>query len=197
MFVRLLTLLLSAAPAVKLTPPAAQPNGAWSRTLTFTDKAGEHQVRFELGAQKQKAVGDDFIERTQLLTVVHTLGKKELWRAKDFVEKCEFDLALELVEGSIEVTDLDDDGEAEISFLYRLGCRSDVSPLSAKLLMYEGTTKYALRGDTRERVSEKDFMGGSFTVDPAFEKAPAKFLTFAKQQWKALIVDRVEAQAAP
>ncbi|MFT3706857.1 MAG: hypothetical protein QM817_04240 [Archangium sp.] len=193
MFVSALALILAAAPAVKLSSPVESKDGAWSRSLTFTDKTGEHVVKFELTAPKSKKVDDDMYERSRLLTVVHTIGKKEVWRAKDFVEKCEFDLALDFVDGSIEVTDLDDDGEAEISFLYKLGCRSDVSPLGTKLLMYEGATKYALRGDSRERVGEKEFMGGQFKADPAFDKAPKQFLPFASTQWKKLIVDAAEA----
>jgi hypothetical protein len=189
MFACALASVLAAAPAFKLSTPLETKDGAWSRTLTFTDKAGEHVVKFDLSAPKAKKVDDDLYERTRLLTVVHTVGKKEVWRAKDFVEKCAFDLSLEFLDGSVEVTDLDDDGEAEVSFLYRLGCRSDVSPLTAKLLMYEGATKYALRGDTRERVGEKEFMGGEFTADPAFQSAPRPFLPYASARWKQLIVD--------
>jgi hypothetical protein len=184
---RLLVLFLSAAPQAALTPWTSA-KGVDARELRFTDKAGEHVVRFGLSAERREKGPDDSIIRSRELVVIHTIGKKEVWRAKDFVEKCEFDLTLDVVEGSIKVTDLDDDGEAEISFLYRLSCRSDVSPLTAKLLLYEGAAKYALRGETKERVGEKEFAGGTFTPDPAFEKAPRPFLEFAKAQWNALVV---------
>lgn len=190
----LAVLALAAAPAATLSSPVETKAGAWSRTLSFTDRAGAHLVKFELTAPKVKKVEDDMEERSRLLTVVHTVKGKEVWRAKDFVEKCVFDLTLEFIDGSIEVTDLDDDGEGEISFLYQLTCRSDVSPLTAKLLMYEGSTKYALRGTSRERVGEKEFMGGEFDTDPAFGKAPKAFLPFAEAKWKRLIVDSAGAQ---
>lgn len=146
-------------------------------------------VNFVLGVQREKKLEDGSL-RSRELTVSHSVGtSKDLWRAKDFVEKCEFDLTLEVIEGSIRLTDLDDDGEPEISFLYKLACRSDVSPLTAKFLMYEGTTKYALRGETKERVGENEYAGGDFKADPAFDQAPRQFVEFAQAQWKALIVD--------
>ena len=168
--------------------------GVDSRELRFTDKAGEHVVRFVLSAEKKRPGEGDSIERSRELTVTHAVGKKEVWRAKDFVSKCEFDLTLDVIEGSIRVTDLDDDGEPEVSFLYRTACRSDVSPLTVKLLMYEGATKYALRGESRERVGEHELVGGEFKTDPAFEQAPRSFVEFAKTQWKTLVV---EAAGAP
>lgn len=192
MLARLVAVVLAAAPASlnsRLSPATETKGGGWSRTLTFTDNAGEHVVKFELTAPKTRKVVDaDMEERARQLTVVHTLKGKEVWRAKDFVEQCPFDLTLEFIDGSIEVTDLDADGEAEVSFLYQLACRSDVSPLTAKLLMYEGAAKYALRGTSRIRASETEFMGGDFTADPAFDKAPAQFRPFAEAKWKRLIV---------
>ncbi len=175
---------LAAAPEAKIVPGTGG-----SKELRFSDKAGAHSVRFTLSAERTRTKEEDVIERSRDLLVVHTVGKKEVWRAKDFVERCEFDLTLELLDGSIEVTDLDDDGEPEISFVYRLACRSDVSPRQVKLLMYEGATKYALRGDSRERVGENEFMGGEFKADAAFDQAPPKFLEFARAKWKTLVVD--------
>lgn len=182
-----LVLLLGADPQSSVSAWTSS-KGVDSRELRFTDKAGEHVVRFVLGVEKKKSGPDEAVFRSRELTVTHTVGRKELWRAKDFVEKCEFDLTLDVVDGSIRLTDLDADGDPEVSFLYRLSCRSDVSPHTAKLLMYEGTTKYALRGETKERVGENEFAGGAFTADPAFDQAPGPFLDFAKAQWKALIV---------
>jgi hypothetical protein len=168
--------------------------GVESRELTFTAKDGQpHVVRFVLSSPKQKKTEDGF-SRSRELTVTHSAGGKEVWKARDFVNQCEFDLTLEVVEGSIRLTDLDGDGEPEVSFMYRLACRSDVSPLDAKLLMYEGATKYALRGQTKERVGENEFAGGEFTVDPAFEQAPRQFVEFARAQWKSLIVDTVTSR---
>jgi hypothetical protein len=181
---RLLVVLLSVAPQSSVSPWKKE-KGVETRELRFSD----HLVSFTLSAEKKTRAG-----RSRELTVVHTVGKKELWRARDFVDNCEFDLTLEVIEGSIKVTDLDGDEEPEVSFLYKLACRSDVSPLTAKLLFYEGTRKYALRGETRERVGEAEYAGGAFAADPSFEQAPKPFVEFVKAQWKTLIVEAAEPQ---
>lgn len=190
-----LALLLAAAPAATLSPVDTK-DGGWSRTLTFTDKAGAHEVKFSLTPVKERtgADGDDLFHSRWLL-VVHTLAGKEVWRTKDFVEDCKFDLTLEFFEDSLEVTDVDENGLGEVSFAYQLGCRSDVSALTAKLLLYQGTAKYALRGESRYQSGEKEFSGGAFKADPAFDKAPKSFLPFAKAKWKRVVIDPVDATA--
>ena len=64
-----------------------------------------------------------------------------------------------------------------------------MSPLSLKLLMYEQTRKFALRGVTRVKVGEengKDLEeGGTFEVDPSFKTADQGFQAFAEKQWEA------------
>lgn len=181
---RLLVLLLGAGPQSSVSKWTTV-KGTDSRELRF----GDHVVRFTLSPEQKTKAG-----RSRELTVVHTAGKKEVWRAHDSVENCEFDLTLEVVGNSIRLTDLDDDGEPEVSFLYKLACRSDVSPFSAKLLLYEGSTKYAVRGQTRERVGEHEYEGGKYTLDPSFEQAPRPFLQFAQAQWKALVVQAAAAR---
>lgn len=186
MLARLALLVLSAVSSVSLMEWERMKPGGYSRDLRFTDKAGAHVVRFAFAPQRRKKTGDGY-SRSQQLLVTHTVGDKQVWQAKDFVNDCELDLELDVLEGSIEVTDLDDDGVGEVSFLYKLGCRSDVSPLTVKLLMYEGTKKYALRGESYERVGETEYAGGTFTPD--FDGAPRAFLTFAKAKWQRLVVD--------
>lgn len=174
---------LSAAPASELTPWANGKEGQ-SRELRFTDSQGAHVVKFLLGAQRQTKTADGY-SRNRELFITHSAGTQQVWKAKDFVQRCEFDLELSMLDDSIEVTDLDNDSIAEISFLYKLGCRSDVSPLEMKLLMYEGTKKYALRGESYERVGETEYAGGTFKPD--FTGAPPAFLEFAKAKWERLV----------
>lgn len=184
---RLLVLLLAADPQSSVGQWTSN-KGVQSRELRFTHKGEQHGVHFSITQRDKKS--ENGFARNRELIVSYAVGKaKDTWRAKDFVENCEFDATLEVIEGSIRLTDLDADGEPEVSFLYKLGCRSDVSPLTAKFLMYEGTTKYALRGETKERVGENEYAGGDFKADPSFDQAPRPFVEFARAQWKALIVD--------
>lgn len=183
--------LVAAAPVTSKTA-RVEKAGASSLTASFSDSDGEHRVVFTEHAQVTKKD-----QRSKRLTVRHEQRGDDraawalVWEAKDFVDDCEFDLTVAFVDASIAITDLDGDGRAEISFLYQLACRSDVSPLTLKLLMYEGTTKYALRGQSRVKVGEengKDLEeGGSHEVDPAFAKAPPSFLAHATGQWARFV----------
>ncbi len=175
------------APEATLSAWRAEKPGA-TRELRFSDKAGEHLVKFSLSDLKRRKSSEGY-SRSRELLVTHSIGKKQVWQARDFVQQCEFDLSLEFLDGAIEVTDVDENGLGEISFLYVLGCRSDVSPDTMKLLMYEDATKYALRGESMVQVNATDFIGGEFQVDPSFDKAPAAFLDFARAKWKRFVTD--------
>ena len=106
-----------------------------------------------------------------------------LWKINDFINDCMFDLTLDFIPGSLSITDLNNNGIAESTFLYKMACRSDVSPSELKLMMHENDNKYALRGNMLVKV--QGFTGGgSYKVDKAFDSAPDGFLDYAKSQWK-------------
>jgi len=86
---------------------------------------------------------------------------------------------------------LDGNGIAESTFLYKLGCRSDVSPNRLKLIMHEGKAKYALRGETMVPTTDPEKkLGGQKAIDPAFRRAPKAFLDHALQQWNAFVEEK-------
>ena len=68
------------------------------------------------------------------------------WRARDWLERCEFDLVGGYFLGDVHVTDLNADGVAEVTFGYDIDCVSSLDPRSMKVLSYEGVQKQALRG---------------------------------------------------
>jgi len=113
---------------------------------------------------------------------------KQLWKINDFIKDCPVDVMLSLVPKSISVTDLNKDGIAENTFLYRMSCKGDVSPDDMKLIMHEGETKYAVRGSMLMELEGKKY-GGDMKPDPAFDKAPAGFSDYAKEQWKKFETD--------
>lgn len=162
-------------------PPNITYKGKASNVYQFSDKYGEHLIVVaETGETKSAGKNSDM--KDMEMNVYH-LQKKgetyaEIWKAQDYVRNCEFDLVLGIRPESMEVTDLDKDGIGEISFVYYLTCTSDVSPYQMKLLMYEGTDKYALRG-TAKIMDIKSV----FTPDAALKTAPADFLKFATEKW--------------
>ena len=57
--------------------------------------------------------------------------------------------------------------------------------------MYEGRNKYAIRGEEL-MIMQKDTIGGTMTADTSFSKAPAVFLSFAKEHWKKFGLQKYE-----
>ncbi|MFA7360179.1 MAG: hypothetical protein WC139_04010 [Candidatus Kapaibacterium sp.] len=106
-----------------------------------------------------------------------------LWKVQDYIKECWFDLTLDFIPGSLSITDLNNNGIAESTFLYKMACRSDVSPSELKLIMHENDVKYALRGNMLIKIEGYN-QGGEYKVDKSFESAPEGFLEYAKSQWK-------------
>lgn len=133
--------------------------------------------------------------RAAELQSYHYLKAREqytlLWKLFDLVKICPFDLDAAFLPNSLTITDLDGNGIAESTFLYKLGCRSDVSPVQLKLIMHEGKAKYALRGETLVPTEAPDIkLGGQKTIDPAFRRAPKVFRDYALQQWNAFVEEK-------
>ncbi len=178
-------------------PKALLPPGTWLRGHSFQDRNGENLVVFTRVEQRRPAQGGRDPEVSRFLYVRHyarsaTTAPRLLREVKDKVERCELDASLELLADAIGVSDLDGDGVAELSFAYKLGCRSDVSPITLKLLLLEGGAKHILRGETRVKVSASERVGGKHTVDPAFRRAPPAFLAHALRLWSKVVEERFE-----
>jgi len=75
-------------------------------------------------------------------------GYQIVWKLTDYITECPFDVTLGYFPKSTRITDLDADSVAEVTLVYKMSCRSDVSPDNMKLIMREGSQKYALRGLT-------------------------------------------------
>jgi hypothetical protein len=107
-----------------------------------------------------------------------------LWQIIDFERNCPLDLYAGFIKESLFITDLDSNGEAESTFLYKLSCRSDVSPSTLKLIMHEGSQKYAIRGTTK---LEEGLGGGEMNVGAEFSKAKATLKSFAIIKWESFV----------
>jgi hypothetical protein len=172
--------------------------GKYISGVQWKDKNGQNVIvlsESEVKVKKGKSQYDSDKKSKQLYGY-HFLIKEgnaeELWKVQDFVNDCEFDLTLEHLKKSLTVTDLDSNGIAESTFLYRLTCRSDVSPCDMKLIMHEGKEKYALRGEMEITFENGDNFGGKMNTDKSFDKAPAAFLKYAKKQWEQFKNDKFD-----
>jgi hypothetical protein len=184
-----LALLVGAPPAgvssakLNAAPEGLKVQGAFHAGRSFEDAGGAHVVILS----QQEGAGSRTLHA--LLADRVKGGFKVVRALKDWEQGCDFDLMVDFDDRVFEVTDADGDGKAEVVLAYRLGCVSDVSPGPLKLMILEGPDKYAVRGVTRVRVSETEWMGGERTLDPALAKAPA-LRALAEAKWAALVAER-------
>lgn len=115
-------------------------------------------------------------------------GAQQLWRIQDFVEDCPVDVTAAFADPPVQVSDADADGVPEIWVAYRTACRGDVSPSTLKLIGYEGTQKYALRGRSRVQLGESS-EGGDSEADAALAGQP-KLLAQAGSFWSQVRDER-------
>ncbi len=67
-------------------------------------------------------------------------------------------------------------------------CHGDVSPLDLKIIMYEGSQKYAMRGENKIAFGTSDdgrirYIGGEYSFDVAFGNGPEVFRQQALKIW--------------
>ena len=182
----LLVLLFAAAQNVKIEegakklPVGLKANGTVAALVTFDDKDGSHAAYIERAETRK---GD---LELRAFGYVKGSGWTKQWQATDFVRDCELDKVLDYRPKSFSVTDLDDDGVAEVTFAYELTCAGDVSPHTLKILMYEGTAKYAVRGETVVDVGGGQKVGGTHALDAAIKDAPPAFAKHLETRWTEL-----------
>lgn len=109
-------------------------------------------------------------------------GYEELRMIQDWEKECDLSNDAEFRFHTLNITDLDNDNKAEITFIYRLGCTSDATPVPMKLMMLEDGDKYAIRGNTSLKRYNHE---GEMNVDASFNDAPDEFLPFAKGIWES------------
>lgn len=154
------------------------------RVVTWLDGAGEHVAVFAHSDSSETKKDVLYTGRTLYVTTFLRQGGKlkKLQDIREIVPPCELDMSARFIDGSVEVTNVDGDADGELVFAYVTRCAGDVSPMSMKLLMLEGKSKYILRGETEVDVGNGVVAGGGYKPD--FGKAPAALLDYAKQLWE-------------
>jgi len=153
-----------------------------TETGIFQDKKFKHE--FEYGRD------------AELFCYSYNLNSNSLnWKIYDFVADCPVDIVAGFIDNTFKITDLDKNGIAEIWMMYKTGCHGDVSPSEMKIIMYEGSQKFAMRGENKVQFGIDDngkpqFNGGNYMLDKNFENAPEVFKTYAKNLWSKNMIEK-------
>ena len=173
--------------APSAVPAALQRRGRVVQALRYTDRTGTYTVlATETGPRPDPdpATPGSEGQRADLYAYHYpATGPTPSWQVHDFVDDCILDLEARFLPKALTVTDLDQDGTAEVWLVYRTTCRGDVSPSTQKIIMYEGSRKYAVRGTSRITLGGQHD-GGTYTLDAAWQAAPAAFRQHAVQLWQ-------------
>jgi len=198
----LLLLATSAQAQLRVSPlaPATVPatlkhSGRVVQALRYTDRTGTYTVlATQSGPAADPGAPSTDGQRADLYAYQYpATGPAPTWQVHDFVDACPLDLEARFRPNGLTITDLDQDGTAEVWLVYRTVCRGDVSPSTQKIIMYEGPRKYAVRGTSRLTIGGQPD-GGSYTLDAAWQAAPVAFRQHAAQLWKQYREEKIGDQ---
>ncbi len=103
---------------------------------------------------------------------------------------CQVENKLTLFDNSFEITDLNNDGHKEVSFVYMYMCRGDVSSDNLKAVLYDTQEKkiHTIDGYTLNQAFRQasDTTG---TIEKVSNNFPKSFLTYLKKQWYSYSFD--------
>jgi hypothetical protein len=177
-------------------PKEVQYTGKIINAVRWSDKLGDNiVVTTETGEITNKASLSEDTRDAAIYGYHYILSKNNAvlnWRVYDFVKDCAFDIEANFIKNTLQITDLNRDGVAEIWLMYKIACFSDVSPHDMKIIMYQNKNKFAIRGQNKVILSEDQQYGGDYTADKAFTNGPKVFLDFAKKMWNKNILQTWE-----
>lgn len=82
------------------------------------------------------------------------------WTIRDGSDCPELDVEADFFKDSVTFTDLNQDGRAEVTVPFRLFCGGGVDPHAVKVILREGSTKLAIRGESVVRYPGQAPFGG-------------------------------------
>lgn len=186
----------------------------------WTDTEGEKI----LVASVDNPVKEIDYRQTKLSARIHVFifqknGKQtydQIFEFRDGELGCTDNFVCGFVKNSITITDLDNNGIGEVTFIYKTGCREKSEPVKMTLEMHEGFNQtYSLWGETWVNIKNNNFniteknvnleklsipesdneiklqKMGRYNSEEKFIDAPASFLSYAKKQWLKFVVEKL------
>lgn len=123
-----------------------------------------------------------------MFTYHYVIDKKDtlrtLWKNIDQVTECSYKNINANYLSKPIISDIDNDGVAEVWVVYQLGCRDNTNtPLGMKVVLRIGKDSYSLRG-TRVIHDGEKVVGGEIKPDKAFENLSQAHRDFALGLWE-------------
>lgn len=176
-------------------PWPAEAVGVVDFGVQWRDRAGEHLVVASKHVERADAknAGVLMLKRWIKGTSQEEMGDVS-WRLsqeyKAPIDPCPFELTLGTLRGPWTLSDLNDDGVAELTFAWRYGCRADASPNTHEVILLNNTSLYALRG-TSKVIGVGGEVGGEGVPAANFADDP-RFLAHAELVWAKTVSDNLQ-----
>ena len=168
-------------------------NGKIKSAITWNDKLGKNFVLTCETGEFETKNSENNGRDSQIYAYHFILSKniiKQNWIIYDYIKDCPVDIEASFLKNTLYITDLNNDGIGEIWIMYKIVCHGDVSPCEMKIIMYQGKQKLAMRGQNRVKVSDKEYYGGNYTFDKAFNEASNYYKDYAKKLWNKNINEK-------
>lgn len=158
------------------------------------DQRGEHVLVLSRKAgPSSTAPGSKRIERIALHAAYYSQRSsawKEDWAVRDFVDCPGLDAAADFFTSELSVTDINNDGTAEVTIPYKLFCGGGVDSYTVKVILREGPLKLAIRGESEVRLPGQAPFGGGHQLDRPLLTQPYKlYREHLENVWRTVSID--------
>jgi hypothetical protein len=168
---------------------AAGGDSTSTKTLkqTWIDKSGAREI--VLSATKSMTVSNGAKFFSVLLEASACFDRQQTkkidWEYRASSGSCfeDNDFNAQWIEKSFRLTDLDTDGICEVWIMYKMSCRTDISPANLVLVMHEGKKEYLITGHTRVGRYTPALLGGDYRLDENFRRGNETFRDYAIKLW--------------
>jgi hypothetical protein len=112
------------------------------------------------------------------------------WVIKDFVDCPGLDSAASFFADATSVSDLDNDGTAEVTVAYSMFCGGGIEPSTVKVILRQKDSKFAIRGESLIQYPGQAPFGGTSTLDKALStRQNAAFKAHMQKIWNQVYVE--------
>lgn len=161
----------------------------------ISDKSGEHILVLNRKAGPSPATPKsgrtEYIQLNAAYYQRTPSGWKNEWTIRDVVDCPGLDAAADFFTKAVAFTDLNGDGRVEITVPYHLFCGGGVDPHTVKVILRDGATKLAIRGESVVQLPGQEAFGGEHQYDKALLQADmSKYKQHLDSVWKAVAIDK-------
>lgn len=138
--------------------------------VMFHDVKGEHLLLLTKRSSPSKRKPDPHRMERHELKATHfkkaAKGWIQEWAINDYVDCPGLDSEANFYLGKVSITDVNNDGHAEVSVPYNLFCGGGVDSKIIKIIMRTKNEKFALRGKSKIVLPGQEYFGGEMEMDP-------------------------------